>query len=73
MIGNEEDFTACLGFEVEGNDANLKKLNIDGYCKMLSEVVKVYPNFKAIGTTLRSENRNNKRLVRNALCRRQRS
>ena len=54
MIGNEEDFTACLGFEVEGNDANLKKLNIDGYCKMLSEVVKVYPNFKAIGTTLRT-------------------
>lgn len=54
MIGNEEDFTACLGFEVEGNDANLKKLNIDGYCKMLSEVVKGYPNFKAIGTTLRT-------------------
>ena len=24
MIGNEEDFTACLGFEIEGNDANLK-------------------------------------------------
>ena len=31
MIGNEEDFTACLGFEVEGNDANLKTLNIEGY------------------------------------------
>ena len=26
MIGNEEDFTACLGFKIEGNDANLKKL-----------------------------------------------
>ena len=24
MIGNEEDFTACLGFEIEGNDENLK-------------------------------------------------
>ena len=23
MIGNEEDFTACLGFEVEGADENL--------------------------------------------------
>ncbi|MBR4598090.1 MAG: sugar kinase, partial [Opitutales bacterium] len=31
MIGNEEDFTACLGFEIEGNDANLKELNLDGY------------------------------------------
>ena len=23
MIGNEEDFTACLGFEIEGNDAKI--------------------------------------------------
>ena len=53
MIGNEEDFTACLGFEIEGNDENLKELNIEGYYKMLEEVVKVYPNFKVIATTLR--------------------
>ena len=54
MIGNEEDFTACLGFEVEGNDENLKSLNVEGYYKMLGEVVKVYPNFKVIATTLRT-------------------
>ena len=54
MIGNEEDFTACLGFEIEGNDANLKELNLDGYAKMLGEVTKVYPNFKVIATTLRT-------------------
>ncbi len=54
MIGNEEDFTACLGFEVEGNDANLKELNLDGYVKMLGEVTKTYPNFKVIATTLRT-------------------
>lgn len=54
MIGNEEDFTACLGFEVEDNDENLKSLNIEGYYKMLGEVVKVYPNFKVIATTLRT-------------------
>lgn len=53
MIGNEEDFTACLGFEVEGNDANLKELNLDGYKKMIGEVVRTYPNFKAVATTLR--------------------
>jgi 2-dehydro-3-deoxygluconokinase len=54
MIGNEEDFTACLGFEVEGNGENLKSLNIGGYYKMLGEVTKVYPNFKVIATTLRT-------------------
>ena len=54
MIGNEEDFTACLGFEIEGNDENYKELNIEGYKKMMNEVVKVYPNFKVIATTLRT-------------------
>lgn len=54
MIGNEEDFTACLGFEIEGNDENLKELNIDGYYKMIENAVKVYPNFKAVATTLRT-------------------
>ena len=54
MIGNEEDFTACLGFEIEGNDANLKELNIDGYKKMIDEAAKVYPNFKVVATTLRT-------------------
>ena len=53
MIGNEEDFTACLGFSIEGNDENLKKLNIEGYKKMMNEAVKTYPNFKAAATTLR--------------------
>ena len=54
MIGNEEDFTACLGFEIEGNDSNLKELNIDGYYKMIENVTKVYPNFKVVATTLRT-------------------
>ena len=54
MIGNEEDFTACLGLEVEGNDAGLKELNMDGYYKMIATAAKEYPNFKAIATTLRT-------------------
>lgn len=53
MIGNEEDFTACLGFEIEGNDADLKELDVDSYKKMIDKVAKTYPNFKAIGNTLR--------------------
>lgn len=54
MIGNEEDFTACLGFKIEGQDESLKKLNVEGYKKMINEAVKTYPNFKAVGTTLRT-------------------
>ncbi len=54
MIGNEEDFTACLGFEIEGNDANLKELNIDGYKKMIGKAAETYPNFKVVATTLRT-------------------
>ncbi len=53
MIGNEEDFTAYLGFEIEGNDKNLKELNLDGYKKMINHAAEVYPNFKAVATTLR--------------------
>ena len=54
MIGNEEDFTACLGFSIEGNDKNLKTLNLEGYRKMISEAAETYPNFKVVATTLRT-------------------
>ena len=54
MIGNEEDFTACLGFEIEGNDSNLKELNLEGYNRMINEAAKTYPNFKVVATTLRT-------------------
>ncbi len=54
MIGNEEDFTACLGLEIEGNDANLKTLNLDGYKKMIGNAAKIFPSFKVVATTLRT-------------------
>jgi len=54
MIGNEEDFIACLGFDIEGSDENLSELDIDGYKKMIFTAAEVYPNFKMIGTTLRT-------------------
>lgn len=53
MIGNEEDFTACLGLHVEGVDENLKELPIEGYRKMIDQATQQFPNFKAIATTLR--------------------
>ena len=54
MIGNEEDFTAALGFEVEGMDEHISKLDPANFRKMISEVVKTYPNFRAVATTLRN-------------------
>jgi len=54
MIGNEEDFTASLGFEVEGVDEQLTHLETESYKKMIREAVKSYPNFKVVATTLRS-------------------
>lgn len=54
MIGNEEDFTASLGFEVEGVDENLSALPIDSFKRMIERAVKTYPNFQAVATTLRT-------------------
>jgi 2-dehydro-3-deoxygluconokinase len=53
MIGNEEDFTACLGFEVEGVNENLNNIEIDSFKKMIETAVAEFPNFKATATTLR--------------------
>ncbi|MDZ4198347.1 MAG: sugar kinase [Kiritimatiellia bacterium] len=54
MLGNEEDFTACLGLEVEGTDANLTKLDTGAFRRMIERAVRAYPNFKGVATTLRS-------------------
>ncbi len=53
MIGNEEDFTACLGFEIEGADESLTDLDIGSFQKMIAKAVAEFPNFKATATTLR--------------------
>src|SRR6185503_1995271 len=54
MIGNEEDFTACLGFEVEGLDEHHSKLDVSNFCRMIERAVAAYPNFKVVATTLRN-------------------
>lgn len=54
MIGNEEDFTACLGLEIKGNDSGFNILNQEGYCEMIGEAVKAFPNLKVVATTLRT-------------------
>ena len=54
MIGNEEDFTASLGFEVEGTDEDLATLDVDAFAAMIEKAAAAYPNFKVIGTTMRT-------------------
>jgi 2-dehydro-3-deoxygluconokinase len=54
MLGNEEDFTACLGFEVEGIDEQLSHLDVSAFKEMIDRAVKTYPNFKTVATTLRA-------------------
>lgn len=54
MIGNEEDFTACLGFEVEGLDEHLSKIDPANFKTMIAQAVKQFPNFKVAATTLRN-------------------
>jgi 2-dehydro-3-deoxygluconokinase len=53
MLGNEEDFTACLGFAVEGVDESLSALDPASFGRMIERVVAEFPNFKVVATTLR--------------------
>ena len=54
MIGNEEDFTAALGFQVPGMDEHLSKLDPSNFKKMIAEAVRMFPNFQVVATTLRN-------------------
>lgn len=54
MIGNEEDFSAALGFEVEGLDEGCSKLDPANFKKMIETAVSSFPNFKVVATTLRN-------------------
>jgi 2-dehydro-3-deoxygluconokinase len=53
MIGNEEDFTAALGFAVEGVDEHHSKLDVENFRRMIEKAVAEFPNFKIVATTLR--------------------
>ena len=53
IIGNEEDYTASLGFEVKGADHSLSQIETEAFKAMIQTAVKDYPNFKVAATTLR--------------------
>lgn len=54
MLGNEEDFTAALGFEVEGLDEHLSALDPANFRRMIETATRAFPNFQAVATTLRN-------------------
>ena len=53
LIGNEEDFTACLGFDAPGTSADLVDLDAAKFAAMIDAVRAAYPNLMVVATTLR--------------------
>ena len=52
MIGNEEDFSVALGYEIPGVDESFSEFEVESFRKMIDQVVKDYP-FDVVATTLR--------------------
>jgi 2-dehydro-3-deoxygluconokinase len=52
MLGNEEDFSAALGYEVPGTDEDLSALDSEAFKQMIQKVLNDFA-FKAVATTLR--------------------
>src|SRR6476659_10006672 len=48
MLGNEEDFTACLGLEVEGVDESLTELDTGSFRSMIERAAAEFPNFRVV-------------------------
>ena len=53
LFGNEEDFSAALGFELEQAAKDFTKIEVDGFRRMVETVQKTFPNLALVATTLR--------------------
>ena len=53
LLGNEEDFSAGLGYELEGVDENLLELDPVAYARLLEEVLERNPQVALVASTLR--------------------
>jgi 2-dehydro-3-deoxygluconokinase len=53
MFGNEEDFTAALGFEVERVGEDFSSLDTSSFRKMIDIVAAAHPSLATIAATLR--------------------
>lgn len=54
LFGNEEDFSAALGFELEGVESDFGALPTASFRRMIAAVVATYPNLTTVATTLRT-------------------
>jgi 2-dehydro-3-deoxygluconokinase len=54
LFGNEEDFSAALGFEVEGVSSEFNELPAAAFRRMIDTVVATFPNIGTVATTLRT-------------------
>ncbi len=52
MIGNEEDFSAALGYEIPGMNENFSNIEVGGFQKMIQAALRDFP-FQVVATTLR--------------------
>jgi 2-dehydro-3-deoxygluconokinase len=52
MLGNEEDFSAALGFPVAGLDEHISTIETEAFTKMIETAAKEFP-FAVVATTLR--------------------
>jgi len=53
LLGNEEDFSKALGFEMATDEENLVDLDLGAYEELLQAVMTGYPHLEAVATTLR--------------------
>src|SRR5690606_993560 len=54
LFGNEEDFSAALGFELPDVDDQFSELPTAAFRQMITRVVEAYPNLRSVATTLRT-------------------
>jgi 2-dehydro-3-deoxygluconokinase len=71
MIGNEEDFTASLGFEVEGADEKLSHIEAGAFKAMIETAVGSSPTSRSRHDAAPRDHRDPERLERHPLARRQ--
>jgi 2-dehydro-3-deoxygluconokinase len=53
LLGNEEDFSAALGYALEGVDESHVDLDVSAYERLHGEVLAGYPNLTLVATSLR--------------------
>jgi len=53
VVGNEEDYSVCLGMDVRGNDESFAHLEIPAYEEMISRLTREFPGIRVAAVSLR--------------------